>query len=119
VHRRVQTIHVGEDLVGGSGPDKGLGIVLVGGDVAIDRGLQIDDRVEAAAADAAAGERREEALDGIEPRARGRREVEDPAGMARQPGHDLGMLVGGIVVEDRVDHPAGPAPRARRHSGSG
>jgi hypothetical protein len=27
--------------------------------------------------------------------------------MAGEPGEDLGMLVGGIVVEDRVDHLAG------------
>ena len=49
MHRRVQTIHLGEDLVGGSGPDKGLGVVVVLGDVSIDRGLEVDDRVEAAA----------------------------------------------------------------------
>ena len=56
VHRRVQTIHFGEDLVGRFGPGERLRIGVVLGDVAVDRGLQVDDRVEAAAADAAAGE---------------------------------------------------------------
>jgi hypothetical protein len=35
--------------------------------------------------------------------------MEGPARVAGEPGQDLGMLVGGIVVEDGVDH------LARRH----
>ena len=34
-------------------------------------------------------------------------EVEDPAGMARQPFVHVGVFVGGVVVEDHVDHLAG------------
>ena len=34
-------------------------------------------------------------------------EMEDPARMAGEPGFDLGMLVGGVIVEDGVDHFAG------------
>ena len=49
----------------------------------------------------------EEALDGIEPGARGRREVEDEARVPVEPGADLGMLVGGVVVEDDVDDLSG------------
>ena len=45
----------------------------------------------------------EEALDGVEPGGRGRREVEGPARMAREPLAHGGMLVGGVVVEDRMD----------------
>jgi hypothetical protein len=41
------------------------------------------------------------------PGARGRGEMEHPAGMPREPGAHLGMLVDGIVVEDRVDQFAG------------
>lgn len=37
------------------------------GEVALDGGLQGDEAVEAAAADALAGQLREEALDGVEP----------------------------------------------------
>ena len=68
VHRRIQAIHLGEDLVGGFGPDEGLGVVVVLVDIAVDGGLEIDDRVEAAAPDSSAGERREEGLDGVQPR---------------------------------------------------
>ena len=45
----------------------------------------------------------EEALDGIEPRARRRDKVEGPARMSGQPGPDLGLLVGRVIVEDDVD----------------
>ena len=44
-------------------------------------------------------------LDGVEPGGRGRREVEGPARMTRQPGQHFGMLVGGIVVD--MDRPIG------------
>ena len=54
-----------------------------------------------------AGERGEEGLDGIEPGAGGRGEVEGPARVPGEPGADLGMLVGGVVVEDHVDQLAG------------
>src|SRR5260370_20192437 len=73
------------------------------GDEAVDGGLEVDDRAKDAALEAAPGEFGEEALDGIEPRARGRGEVEDEARMARQPGLDLRMLMGGVVVDDDVD----------------
>ena len=60
-----------------------------------------------AALEAPSGEGGEEALDGVEPGRRGRREVEHPSRMAGEPGLDLGMLVRGVVVEDRVDQFAG------------
>jgi hypothetical protein len=37
VHRRIQVIHFGEDLVGAPGPDEGLGRLVVLGEVAVDR----------------------------------------------------------------------------------
>jgi hypothetical protein len=46
----------------------------------------------------------EEALDGIEPGGRGRREVE---GWRDKPAADDGTLVGGVIVEDCVDGLAG------------
>src|SRR5260370_8000655 len=73
------------------------------GDEAVDGGLEVDDRAKDAALEAAPGEFGEEALDGIEPGAGGRGEVEDEARMACQPGLDLRMLVGGVVVDDDVD----------------
>ena len=55
--------------------------------ISVDGGLQVSDRAEDAAADALAGHFGKESLDGVEPRGRGRSEVEDPTRMARQPGH--------------------------------
>src|SRR5260370_11415053 len=84
------------------------------GDEAVDGGLEVDDRAKDAALEAAPGEFGEEALDGIEPRARGRGEVEDEARMARQPGLDLRMLMGGVVVDDDVDDLTGGGFRLDR-----
>jgi hypothetical protein len=36
----METIQLGEDLVGGLGPDEGLGVGVVPGDVAMDCGMQ-------------------------------------------------------------------------------
>src|SRR5260221_973376 len=88
------------------------------GDEAVDGGLEVDDRAKDAALEAAPGEFGEEALDGIEPRAGGRGEVEDEARMARQPGLDLRMLMGGVVVDDDVDDLTGGGVRFERHCGN-
>ncbi len=72
-------------------------------DEAVDGGLKIDDGMEDAMLEPAPRELGEEALDGIEPRARGWCEVKCPAWMAGEPGTDLVLLVRGIVVEDHVD----------------
>src|SRR5215218_2628753 len=49
----------------------------------------------------------EEALDGVEPRTRGRREVESEARVPVKPLTHLRMLVGGVVVEDHVHELSG------------
>ena len=109
----------GEDGVCGFGPDEGLGIIVVLVNVAVDGGLEVDYRVEGAALEPPAREDREEALDGVEPGGGGWGEVEHPSGMTRQPGADLGMLVGGVVVEDDVDRsPPGAAGRDERGAAS-
>jgi hypothetical protein len=103
----VPTVDLCDDTVGVGGPDERLGALVVLGEIAVDGGLEVDQRVESAALQAAAGQRGEEGLDGVEPGAGGRREVEGPARMTGEPGADLGMLVGGVVVEDGVDQLAG------------
>src|SRR5512132_2999318 len=97
----------GDDGLQVGGPDERFGIVVVLGEVAVDRGLEIDQRVEYATLQAAPGELGEEALDGIELGRRGRREVEGPARVASEPGPDLGMLVAAVVVEHDMDQLAG------------
>ena len=61
-------VRFGEDLPRRFGPAERLGVVIVPGDVALDRSLEIEHRVEAAALEPASGERREEGLDRIQPR---------------------------------------------------
>ena len=92
-----------DNAIGIGGPDEGFWVPVGLGDEAFDCRLKIDDRVEDASLQASPGELGEEALDGVQPGARRRYEVEGPAGMARQPLPDLGMLVRGIVVEDHVN----------------
>ena len=75
----------------------------MGVDVACDRGLQIVDGMEGSASNLAACDGGKEALHGVEPRGRGRREMEYPARMIGQPFEDVGLLVGGVVVDDGVD----------------
>src|SRR4029453_19210099 len=70
---------------------------------AVDGGLEVGDGGEHAALEASACELGEEAFDGVEPGRRGWSEVERPARVLGQPFAHLGMLVGGIVVDDRVD----------------
>ena len=84
-------------------------------DVAVDSGLEVDDGGEDAAFEAPSGKDGEEGLDGVEPGRRRRCEVEHPSGVTREPSADLGMLVGGVVVGNRVDDlaPAGWCARRR------
>ena len=72
-------------------------------DEAVDGGLEIDDGAEDAVLQASAGQLGEEALDGIQPGTRGRDEVEGPARMPGEPGANLRLFVGGVVVEYNVD----------------
>ncbi len=91
-------------MIGVGFPDQGFWVcVIVFADKAVDGGLKVDDGLEDATLEPAPREFGEEALDGIEPRARGRREVEGPAWMAGEPGADLVLLVRSVVVEDDVD----------------
>src|SRR3546814_1511710 len=69
---------------------------------AVDGGLEIYDGMKDAVFQPAPCELGEKALDGIEPCARRRDEVEGPTRMPGQPGADLRLLVGRIIVEDDV-----------------
>lgn len=115
-----RSVSCGDDIVGIGFPDEWFRVCsIVLTDEAVDGGLEIDDGMEDTVPEPAPGEFGKEAFDGIEPRARGRREVEGPAGMAVEPGLDLVLLVRGVVVEDDLGWPCPPAPRARCGLGSG
>ena len=93
----------GDDFVGIGGPSEGFWVGIGLGDEAIDGGLQIDDGAEDATLQSSLGQLGEEALDGVEPGTRGRREVEGEALVPGQPGADLWVRVGCVIVEDKVD----------------
>ena len=97
----------GDDFVWIGGPGEGLWVVVGLVEEAVDGDLEVDNGAEDAAFQAPLRELREEALDGIEPGAGGRHEVEGEALVAAEPGAHLGMLVGGVVVEDHMDALAG------------
>src|SRR6202158_4119833 len=61
-----EPVELGEDGGWGCSPDERLGLGIVLGEVAVDGGLQVDERVEAATADASACERREERFDRVQ-----------------------------------------------------
>ena len=93
----------GDDLVGVLGPDEGFGLLIVLVEEPVDRRLQVGDGAKDTALEPAFGEERKEPLDGVEPGSRCRREVERPSRMTFEPSADVGMLMGGVVVDDGVD----------------
>ncbi len=92
-----------EDVSGCGGPDEGFRIGIMVLQVVFDGGFEVGDAAKHAAADGILGDQPEEALDLVEPRGGSRREVEMKARMAFQPCFDLGMLVGGIVVDHQME----------------
>ncbi len=84
---------LGQDLFGGGGPDEGLGVGVVGGQVGLDCGDQVGDGLEDAAADCFVVEFAEPAFDHVQPGARGRGEVQVKARVFGQPRLDGFVLV--------------------------
>ena len=72
----------------------GTGVFVSFGDEAIAGGLEINEGVEDAALEPPPGEFSEEALDGVEPRRRCWRKVEDKPLVAIEPSPGLWMLTG-------------------------
>ena len=72
-------------------------------DVAVDFFDEIGGGLEGAAADGALGDEGEEPFDLVQPGSIGGREVNVPTRTACEPSSDLGMLVGGVVVDDEMD----------------
>src|SRR5271170_838512 len=92
-----------DDFIWIGGPREGRWVEIVFVEEAVDGGLEVGDGSEDAAPEPALREFGEEALDGVEPGARCRREVECPARMGGEPLMDFRVLVGGVVIEDGVD----------------
>ena len=92
-----------EYLLGGFGPEEGFRVLVVQLKITFDRCLQFTSAAEGAAPDLLGGQSREEALDEIDPRSSGRREVNVEARTLGQPAMDQGDLVRPVVVHDQVD----------------
>ena len=91
-----------DDGVRVGGPDERLRVFVVLLEEAVDGGLQIGDALEDPTLEPPLRQRGEEALDGVEPRGRGRREVEVKARMPRQPRPDFRVLVRGVVIDNEM-----------------
>lgn len=72
-------------------------------DEAVDFFDEVGGGNERATTDSALGDEGEEAFDLVEPGGVGGREVNVPTRTAGEPRSDLGMLVGGVVVDDEMD----------------
>src|SRR5450631_4643239 len=96
-----------DDFVWIGGPSEWLRHVVVLVEKAIDGGLKVGDGAEHAAFQPTLRELGEEALDGVEPRARGWCEVEGEALVPIEPLAHFGMLVGGVIVDDHMHDLAG------------
>ena len=84
-----------------------LGRFVVGPDVTLDGVFEISDGFEDAPAYFPAGDRGEEPLDRVEPRRRCRGEMKCPSRMISDPGEDVGVFVGGVIVGDGMDDLSG------------
>src|SRR3972149_6193956 len=93
----------GKDVIGGFGPDEGLRIAVADVDVVADCGLEFEGAAMRPASQLAVGGGGKEALDLVDPRGTGGREVQLKAGMTKQPALDERRLVGAVVVEDEMD----------------
>ena len=103
---------LGEDVLALGVPEIALGGEIVLGEVGLDGADELTHAGEAALAHDRLGEIAKEALDEVQPRARGRGEVQDDAVAAVRPAVagvapgdpalHLGMLVGGVVVDDQM-----------------
>ena len=92
---------------GGSGPPERAMMEVVIGDIGIDFLYQFSDAAQGAALNCLLSDEPQPALDLIEPTRVGGRGAEVIAGVAREPGLDLGMFVGAVVVRDQMDVQAG------------
>src|SRR6476659_4645445 len=72
-------------------------------DEAVDLFDQVGGGDEGASTDGALSDEGKEAFDLVEPGGIGGREVNVPTRTAGEPGSDLGMLVGGVVVDNEMD----------------
>src|SRR5271168_1699328 len=96
-----------EDVAGFGGPDERLGMFIMTVDVLVDSCDEFLNATESSAAQPIFRQVAEEAFHHVQPGAACGSEVHAEAGMASKPTLDLGMLMGGVIVDDHVDLFAG------------
>jgi hypothetical protein len=92
-----------EDGISSLGPDEGLWVGIVDLNECGDVGFEIVDAAMDAALDLLVGEEGEPAFDLVQPGGAGRGEVEVIARVAGEPCFDGRGLVGGVIVEHKMD----------------
>lgn len=92
----------GQDLIGGLGPHERPWIAVAGLQVLLDRTLERGRAAMHSPAELLLGEVREPALDLVDPRGTGRREVQVEARVSQHPTMDHLGLVRAVVVHDQV-----------------
>ena len=97
IKRLVPTFDGSDDFIGIGGPHEGFGVIVGFLQEAVDGGLEIDNRVEDPAFEAAFGQFGEEALDRIEPRGGGWGGVEMKALVPPEPSANPRFREGRLV----------------------
>src|SRR5215472_4983199 len=92
-----------ENRISGGRPHKGTPVEIVIDDIGVDLLHQLFDTAEGAAPNGLLSDEPEPALDLIEPTRIGRGVVQMIARMSGEPGLDLGMLMGAVVVRDQMN----------------
>ena len=92
-----------KDRIGGGSSCEGLAVCVVRGDEVVDALHKLLDAGKRAPPNRLVGDQREEALNLVQPRAVSWDEVHVPARPCAQPGLDLRVAVGGVVVADAVN----------------
>lgn len=106
-----KSFELGNNRIGGRGPDERSAVDVVMDHKVIDVLDQFAPRAKRAAADSTIGDECKEAFDEVEPRTVGWHEVQMPTGTRGQPSLDLGVLVRAVVVHNEVN------VEIRRHRG--
>ena len=98
--QQAEPLGAGQDVVGSFGPAERLRVGVGDVGVNVDRVLELPDAAVHAASELTLGGQRKEALDLVQPRRAGGREVHVPARPLQQPGFHRRRLVGAVVVSE-------------------
>ena len=99
---QAKPLNAGQNVIGGFGPHERLGVGIVTIEVLANRLLELTGGSMRAPTQVLLSERGEPAFDLVEPRGRGRREVDLESWMSSKPGTYRRGFVGGVVVHHQM-----------------